>query len=191
VIGRAALAALVVTWSTLAIADGRAPTTDELAAGRRAFVDVARVLQSPRCRNCHPDGDVPLQTDGGRRHAMNVSRATVAAGVPCSTCHATRNRDATRARAAGPPGAPRWGLPPADMPMVFEGRTVRALCEQLRDPARNGRRSLAALLEHVAHDPLVLWGWSPGGARSTPPLAHDAFVAAFAAWVASDGACPE
>ena len=74
--------------------------------------------------------------------------------------------------------------------MVFEGRSVTALCEQLKDPNQNGHRTLAQLQEHVTSDPLVLWGWSPGGKRTLPPLQHPRFVAAFAAWVASGGACP-
>lgn len=165
------------------------PTADVIAAGQRGFVEVARVLQSPRCQNCHPAGDAPLQTDRGRPHAMNISRRSVAAGLPCRACHQERNADAIGV-VGGPPGAPHWGLPPRDTPMVFQGKSVAALCAQLRDPARNGQRSLADLLEHVTHDPLVLWGWSPGGGRSLPPLAHAAFVAAFQAWVTSNGACP-
>ena len=165
------------------------PSADVIAAGQRGFVEVARVLQSPRCQNCHPAGDAPLQTDRGRPHAMNISRRSVAAGLPCRACHQERNADAIGV-VGGPPGAPHWGLPPRDTPMVFQGKSLAALCAQLRDPARNGQRSLADLLEHVTHDPLVLWGWSPGGGRSLPPLAHAAFVAAFQAWVASNGACP-
>jgi hypothetical protein len=162
---------------------------DRVAAGQRAFADVAKVLLSPRCRNCHPAGDRPLQGDAGRPHAMNISRASVDAGLACTACHQVRNADLFGPR-RGPPGAPHWGLPPADTPMVFQGKTAAALCAQLKDPARNGRRSLAQLLEHVTRDPLVLWAWQPGGARTRPPVSHDAFVAAFAAWVAADGACP-
>ena len=162
---------------------------DKVTAGKGAFVEVARVLQSPRCRNCHPAGDRPLQGELGKPHAQNISRASVAAGLPCGACHQERNSEAIGI-AGGPPGAPRWGLPPAEHPMVFQGKTVTALCEQLKDPAHNGQKTLAQLLEHVSHDPLVLWGWSPGGERSTPPLPHDKFVTAFSTWVASGGACP-
>jgi hypothetical protein len=147
------------------------------------------VLQSPRCNNCHPTGDRPLQGDQGKPHAQNVSRASVAAGLPCGTCHQERNSDAIGI-AGGPPGAPGWALPPADTPMVFQARAPGALCEQLKDPKQNGGKTLAQLLEHVAHDPLVLWGWKPGGKRSLPPLSHDRFVAAFTTWVGSGGACP-
>ncbi|MBX3154943.1 MAG: hypothetical protein KF773_03000 [Deltaproteobacteria bacterium] len=172
-----------------ALAFAEAPAADRAAAGKRAFATVASVLQSPRCRNCHPAGDAPLQGDRGVPHAMNISRATVAAGVPCTACHQERNSEAIGIP-GGPPGAPHWGLPPAKTPMTFEGRSAGALCEQLKDPARNGNRTLPALLEHVTHDPLVLWGWNPGGKRTTPPVPHAAFVEAFGTWVASGGACP-
>src|SRR5262245_6431086 len=75
-------------------------------AGKRAFAEVASVLQSPRCMNCHPIGDAPLQSDKSRPHAMNITRASEAAGMPCSTCHQDRNSEAVGV-AGGPPGAPR------------------------------------------------------------------------------------
>jgi hypothetical protein len=165
------------------------PSNDKVAAGKRGFLEVVKVLQSPRCVNCHPAGDRPMQGDQGKPHAQNISRRTVAAGVACTTCHQTRNSEALGI-AGGPPGAPHWGLPPADQPMVFQGKSPTALCEQLKDPKQNNGKDLAGLLEHVSHDKLVLWGWDPGGKRTVPPLPHDKFVAAFAAWVASDGACP-
>jgi len=158
-------------------------------SGAKAFLEVAKVLQSPRCKNCHPAGNAPLQGDVGKPHAMNVSRGTVGSGVPCTTCHQTRNADAIGI-AGGPPGAPNWGLPPPEFPMVFEGKSPTALCEQLKDPAKNKHCTLAMLVEHVESDKLVLWGWEPGGKRTKPPLDHDAFVSAFKTWVASGGACP-
>ena len=187
---RRALPAIVALLALALYARARAdqPKVDA-AAGARAFQDVATVLLSPRCRNCHPAGDAPLQTDAGRPHAMHISRRSVAAGLACRTCHQTRNAEALGI-AGGPPGAPGWGLPPSDTPMVFEGKSAHALCEQLRDPAQTRGRDLAALLEHVSGDPLVLWAWSPGGTRTPPPLSHDRFVAAFRTWVASGAACP-
>ena len=107
-----------VTSVAIALADTPTPSD----AGKRAFVEVARVLQSPRCKNCHPAGNAPLQGDIARLHAMNISRGTISAGVPCTTCHQTRNSEAIGI-VGGPPGAPNWGLPPADIPMVFEGKT--------------------------------------------------------------------
>ncbi|MEZ4360416.1 MAG: hypothetical protein R3B48_09560 [Kofleriaceae bacterium] len=176
--------------SALAAPALQAPQADDhTAAGARAFAQVARVLLSPRCRNCHPAGDAPLQGDDGHRHAMNITRASPEAGLACSTCHQEQNSEAVGV-AGGPPGAPHWGLPSRDTPMIFQGRSVPALCAQLKDPAQTGGRDLEALLEHVTNDPLVRWGWSPGGHRSSPPLSHAQFVEAFRVWVESGGACP-
>jgi hypothetical protein len=157
--------------------------------GAKAFRDVAAVLLSPRCMNCHPSGEAPLQTDQSRPHAMNVTRASVEAGLACSTCHQEKNSEAVGV-AGGPPGAPHWGLPPRDMPLIFQGLSVSALCANLKNPDKNGHRNLEAILEHVSRDPLVLWAWAPGGKRTVPPLTHERFVAAAATWVASGGACP-
>ena len=43
-------------------------------AGRKAWGTMYKTLMSPRCMNCHPAGDAPLQTDVSRPHAMNISR---------------------------------------------------------------------------------------------------------------------
>lgn len=191
-IRRAHLAAMLglacATVAAVALAQPAAP--DKVTVGKQAFLDVAKVLQSPRCMNCHPAGDRPLQGDASKPHAQNVSRRTVDAGVPCSTCHQDRNSEATVGVAAGPPGAPNWGLPPAAMPMVFQGKTATQICEQMKDPAQNHAKSLTDLVEHVTSDPIVLWGWNPGGNRTLPPLSHDAFVRAFQTWVDGGGACP-
>lgn len=171
------------------VAPAATASEEQQEAARRAFADVVRVLQSPRCMNCHPSGDAPLQTDSNRPHAMNISRLSIASGLPCSACHQERNSEAIGV-SGGPPGAPHWGLPPRDTPMIFQGRTPAELCEQLKDPVHTGGRSLADLLHHVSHDPLVLWGWNPGGARTRPPLTHEQFVAAFSTWVEGGGTCP-
>jgi hypothetical protein len=167
------------------------PSPSDIAEAKLAFADVYRVLLSPRCRNCHPRGEAPLQSDDGVPHAMNITRASAASGLVCATCHADRNSEDTIGLVGGPPGAPHWGLPPEKTPMIFEGRTPAALCAQLKDPAQNGERSLADLVHHVGHDGLVLWGWSPGGDRTVPPISHAAFVAAFTRWTRGGGACPE
>ena len=185
---RYALTTLVLAAVASAIAWAQTPT-DKVADGKKAFIDVVKVLQSPRCVNCHPVGDRPMQGDAGKAHAQNISRRTVAAGVPCTTCHQTQNSEALGI-AGGPPGAPNWGLPPIEAPMVFQGKTATAICEQMNDIKQTNGKDLKALLEHVSHDKLVLWGWSPGGKRTLPPLTHEQFVKAFTAWVDGGGACP-
>lgn len=162
----------------------------DATAGRAAWIEVHRVLLSPRCMNCHPTGDRPLQHDDNRPHAMNISRRSEANGLTCATCHQTHNSE-TLGIPNGPPGAPNWHLPPADMPMIFQGKTPAALCAQMKDPAQNGNKTLEELHHHVAQDPLVLWGWTPGGTRTPPPLPHADFVAAFRTWIDAGAPCPE
>src|SRR6478609_7291853 len=43
-------------------------------ASVQAFMQVYAVLMSPRCMNCHPSGDRPLQGDDNHIHIMNVQR---------------------------------------------------------------------------------------------------------------------
>ena len=151
---------------------------------------VYEVLQHPRCLNCHPAGDVPLQGDDSRPHAQLVQRGPDGQGLfamRCATCHQTQNGP----DAHGPPGAPRWQLPHPGMPLVFEGLSPGDLCRQIKDPARNGGKKMAEIFHHVAEDELVLWGWDPGVGRTPVPIAHEAFVAAMKAWIDGGCRCPE
>src|ERR1700732_5272055 len=102
-------------------------------ASRAAFLQVYRVLTSPRCQNCHPAGDTPLQGDDSHVHLQNVKRGTDGHGVTamrCDTCHQTVNLAGEHT----PPGNPKWALPPPEHKMVFVGRTPGALCRQIQDP---------------------------------------------------------
>jgi hypothetical protein len=155
--------------------------------GVAAFGVVYGVLESPRCRNCHPAGDAPLQFDAGVPHGQNITRLSVRNGLTCATCH----RDKNGTRPGTPPGAPNWQLPPDGIPMIFEGRSQKELCEQLKDPKQNNNRDGAALIDHVAHDPLVGWGWAPGPGRAPVPMPRERVVAALTAWVAAGQPCPE
>ncbi len=155
-----------------------------------AWDTVYEVLLHPRCANCHPAGDVPLQGDDGHPHAQNVRRGPDGHGLfamRCETCHQTRNLAGPHL----PPGAPSWHLPGPDMPLVFVGRSKSDLCRQLRDPARNGGKTPEELFSHLAEDPLVLWGWDPGEGRAPVPVPHAEFVAAVRAWIDGGCECPE
>jgi hypothetical protein len=182
---RAAIVAMLIVLIA-ARALGDAPAPPSVDEGLRGFATLYTVLESPRCRNCHPAGDRPLQTDRGVPHAQNISRRSLANGVTCATCH----RDGNGPRAGQPPGAPGWNLPPVDMPMVFEGRSPRALCEQLKDPAQTKGRDIPALIDHVDRDALVQWGWHPGPGRTPVPVPHDVTVAAMRTWYAAGAPCP-
>ena len=171
--------------------DNAAPPTDA-AAGLAAFETVRKVFQHPRCQNCHIPGDAPLQLDEGRPHAQNVLRGADgrgAAGLPCGTCHTSHNPPASYG-ASMPPGAPNWHLPPPQTPMVFIDLTPAELCRTVKDPKATGGRDLPAMLEHVATDELVAWGWDPGVGRAPVPVPKAEVVAAFRTWMEAGAPCP-
>ena len=189
-LSRLSTLSVVCVLSSLAPVSSRAAEGD--AAAIAAFATVQKVFQHPRCQNCHIPGDAPLQFDAGFVHAQNVQRGPDghgAPGLPCSTCHGEANLPASYGEHV-PPGAPKWALPPPGQKMVTIGLSPKALCETIKDPARNGGRDFAALIKHVDEDKLVLWGWNPGGSRAPVSVPHDAFVASFKTWAAAGGPCP-
>jgi hypothetical protein len=155
----------------------------------KAFMSVYKVLMSSRCMNCHPSGESPLQGDDSHIHTMNVKRGADGKGLyaaRCSNCHQAGNTAGLHM----PPGNPKWGLPPANMRMVFQGRTPRQLALQLLDPKQNGGRTKAQLIDHMAHDDLVGWAWHPGDGRTQPPMSRPAFAAQVRLWIAKGAYAP-
>ena len=157
---------------------------------KKAFLQVYRVLMSPRCMNCHPLGDIPLQGDDSHLHFQGVKRGPDGTGLyalKCSNCHQSHNLPGLHM----PPGNPKWHLPPGNMKMVFQGRTPHQLALQLLDKKRNGGRSVKALIDHITSDTLVLSGWTPAEGVSKPPLTHKAFVNAFNEWINHGAVSPD
>ncbi|PYQ45688.1 MAG: hypothetical protein DMF77_03475 [Acidobacteria bacterium] len=175
-----------------AAARNQAAPKADTGSGLAAFETVRKVFQHPRCQNCHIPGDAPLQFDDGRTHGQNVKRGPDgqgAAGLPCATCHQSRNPPASYG-ANMPPGAPNWHLPPARTPMVFIALTPGQLCATIKDPARTGGKDLPAMLDHVANDQLVGWGWDPGAGRAPVPVPRAELTAAFRTWMDAGAPCP-
>lgn len=164
------------------------PSAVDSAKSVAAFMNVYKVLMSPRCMNCHPAGDVPLQGDDSHLHTMSPQRGKDGHGLyamKCNNCHQPANSPGLNA----PPGNPKWALPPADMKMVFQGKSPRELALQIMDYKRNGHKSKAQLIEH-ARDTLVKAGWNMGEGRKPPPLSYDEFVKEWDAWIKNGGVAP-
>ncbi len=161
-----------------------------------AWQQVEKVLLHPRCLNCHSAGDSPRQADDRHVHQFRVLNGHEGMGKPgalCMGCHQASNQPGS-----GVPGANNWQHAPASMTwesspgIAMQGRQ---LCQTLRDPKKNGGRNLAALLEHLRTEPLVLWAWSPGKnakgeERTTPPVSHEEFLRYANLWVNAGGKCP-
>jgi hypothetical protein len=172
---------------SLASVDRFASIADPAARSAAIFTELGKVLTHPRCVNCHPAGDRPRQGDVLRLHQPPVERGADGFGLPamrCPICHQAVNFEP-----AGVPGNPIWHLAPREM--AWEGKTLGEICAQIKDTARNGNRSLAALVEHIGTDHLVGWAWAPGGNRTRAPGTQKEAGALVDAWVRSGAACPK
>lgn len=153
---------------------------------RALFVEAGKVIQSPRCLNCHPNGDRPTQGNDMHLHVPMAVRGADnkgAIGLRCMTCHQGANFEPS-----GVPGHPLWELAPRSM--AWQTKSLGEICAQLKDPARNGGKTLPAIHEHMAHDSLVGWGWNPGGTRAPAPGTQARLGQLIEAWIANGAACP-
>lgn len=181
-----AYAAAKVSSNTLASPESFSGIPDTATRSAAMFTELGKVLTSPRCLNCHPAGDRPRQGDETRLHQPPVERGGDGHGLPatrCSSCHQKANFDPGRV-----PGNPHWQLAPREM--AWEGKTVAEICRQIKDPARNGNRKVAALIDHIGKDTLVGWAWAPGFGRMPAPGTQAQAGALVKAWADSGAACP-
>jgi len=186
VIATAATDAVSDQSDGLASPESFASIADTAARSAAIFTELGKVLTHPRCMNCHPAGDRPRQGDMARLHQPPVERGADGHGLPamrCSICHQQANFDA-----AGMPGNPLWQLAPREM--AWEGKTLAEICAQIKDPARNGNRSVDALIEHIGEDHLVGWAWAPGFGRQSAPGTQKQAGALVEAWVKTGAECP-
>lgn len=176
-------------------ADGERPASAlavDRESGLAAWKRVFAVFSHPRCANCHV-GDAHPRWSGPhygvtRVHGFNVQRGPDGFGNPglrCTTCHFEANAPDPH----GPPGAPHWHLAPAGM--VWFDESSGTVCRQVRDPARNGGRTLEQIAVHVRDDALVGWGWAPGPGREPAPGSPEETYQALESWAAAGAPCPE
>ncbi|TMI98524.1 MAG: Isoquinoline 1-oxidoreductase subunit [Alphaproteobacteria bacterium] len=166
---------------------------DQAERSRALFNEIAKVVTHPRCMNCHPAGEHPLQGADHHEHAPPAYRGEGGvgiAGLTCNACHTEKNFTlvGTNATYKSIPGHPRWGLAPVEM--AWQGKSLGQICQQMKDPARNGGRTLALLQEHLAHDDLVAWGWAPGEGREPAPGTQAQLGELTQAWINSGAECP-
>lgn len=164
---------------------------DPKARSVALFEEAGRVIAHPRCVNCHPATERPLQTDNGRPHQPPVFGMASGMGspaMPCTSCHGRDNFTLVGTGVGSMPGHPKWQLAPLEM--AWEGKSLGYICRQIKDPARNGGKDTAALLEHMAHDDLVGWGWNPGAGRTPAPGTQETFGLLIKAWIETGAECP-
>jgi hypothetical protein len=155
--------------NSLATPESFAAISDPAALSAALFTELGKVLSHPRCVNCHPAGDRPRQGEAGRPHQPPVERGADGHGSPAMRCSI-------------------WHLAPREM--AWEGKTLADICAQLKDPARNGGRSVDELIHHVRDDTLVGWAWAPGFGRQPAPGTQTQAGALVEAWVRTGAICP-
>lgn len=157
---------------------------------KKSFLQAYKVLMSPRCMNCHPSGNAPLQGEDSHIHTQGVLRGQDGKGMyalKCSNCHQPKNTPGP----GMPPGNPKWQLPPESTKMVFQGKTPRQLAAQLLNSKENGGKNKAALIDHVTNDTLVAAGWHPAQGLTLPPLSHAEFAKQFKQWLDKGAYLPD
>ncbi|CTQ51426.1 Isoquinoline 1-oxidoreductase subunit [Jannaschia donghaensis] len=186
-----AMPAAAQTLATdLAEPESFADIEDDATRAAALFEEMAKVFTHPRCLNCHPVDASPRQGDDMAMHQPSVIRGDGifgAVGMECSTCHAGENVEYLAAEGSVPGHEP-WHLAPASMGWI--GLSVPEICEQIKDPERNGDRTLADIHEHNAEDGLVGWGWNPGAGRTPAPGSQELFGRLTQAWIDAGAGCP-
>jgi hypothetical protein len=180
-------AARAETQATLEPVSAFRSIADERERSIALFAEAGKVINSPRCLNCHPADSHPRQGEDMHVHEPPVQRGIGGmgvAGMRCTTCHGTANYDPAEV-----PGHPRWLLAPIEMAWI--GKSLGEICRQLKDPARNGDKTMEEMVEHMAHDSLVGWGWNPGAGRTPAPGTQEEFGALIKAWVDTGAHCAE
>ena len=163
---------------------------DDSIRSSAIFEEIGKVLRHPRCLNCHPRNDRPRQGDNMAAHQPPVIRGPGGLGAPgmrCSTCHGTDNV-AYESGEGSMPGHLPWLLAPSSM--GWKNKSLSDICRQMKDPTRNGDRTLEELYDHNRDDGLVGWAWDPGKGRTPAPGSQELFGALTRAWIDSGAYCP-
>ena len=195
----ATFAALLLSSAAVADSSGerlRSPEDFESIRDRTVrsialFTEAGKVLQHPRCLNCHPATRMPTQGEDLHPHIPLVQAGPEGRGtkaLPCSSCHGPQNAATLGTRVKSIPGNDHWALAPASM--AWQGLSIAEICVQIKDPERNGNRSLAQIEKHLAEDHLVGWAWHPGEGRVPAPGTQAVFGALVHAWIETGARCP-
>lgn len=161
--------------------------TDNKEKSLEDFKVILSVLKNPRCINCHPSGDVPLQGNDQHLHRPLIVRGVAdygPAAVHCNACHHEENNIY-----ANVPGAPKWVVAPRSMGWV--GLTDEQIGEALMNKTKNGGRSPKDLVQHMGFDSLVIWAWHPGEGRTPIPIPLEDFRKILFDWLATGAYVPK
>ena len=165
------------------------------STGLEAWSRIHEVASHPRCSNCHVgESGIPMWSGPSygdtRPHGMKINAGKSRIGaetLTCGTCHIKSTRPQVTPHAA-PRANGIWRLAPSGA--GWFGKTSNWICEQLRDPARNGGMDYKKLANHAGHDVILQWAWSPGEGREPAPYSNAKHRMDFHIWGAAGQPCP-
>lgn len=171
------------------------PGSVDHATGLEAWARIYEVASHPRCSNCHVgESGIPMWSGPSygetRPHGMRIKAGASRIGseyLPCGTCHIKSERPQILPHAA-PRANGDWRLAPAGA--GWFGRSSNWICEQLRDPSRNGGMDYEKLADHAGHDVVLQWAWSPGPGREPAPFTNAMHRMDIHIWGAAGQPCP-
>ncbi len=169
------------------------PGSISTAQGLNSWQRIHAVVSHPRCANCHV-GDSPYPMWSGpsfersQPHGMNIHAGASRMGAEtllCSTCHTKNTSEADH----GAPGVDDvWRLAPVEA--AWFGKSSIEICQQLRDPKRNGNRTYQEIASHLGHDVILHWAWEPGGQREPAPYSLQQHMDDILIWGVAGMPCP-
>ena len=156
--------------------------------GLEAWARIYEVASHPRCSNCHVgDSNRPMWSGPSygkaRAHGMNINAGESRIGaefIPCATCHVSNSVGGNAGAHMAPQVAADWQLPPVEF--EWFGKSSDEVCAQLRDPDRNGDRGFMEIANHLDHDVILHWAWTPGGGREAAPYSLQEHVNDVLVW---------
>jgi hypothetical protein len=165
--------------------------------GLVAWARIYEVASHPRCSNCHVgDSNRPMWSGPSygksRPHGMNINAGESRIGaeyIPCATCHVTNKTGGNAGAHMAPQVGAAWQLPPVEF--EWNGKTSTEVCNQLRDPDRNGDRTFMDIAGHLDHDVILHWAWAPGGGREPAPYSLQEHVNDVLEWGVAGMPCAD
>ncbi len=167
-----------------------AAITNEQERSAAIFTEMGKVLEHPRCVNCHPVTGAATQGNDLHPHNPPIIRGDGdfgAVGMNCNACHGPENIPFQTGAGTMPGAADGWMMAPVSL--GWRDKSLGEICAILKDPNATGGHDLQEVHDELAGNSLIGWAWDAGG-RTQPPGSQAEFAALTQAWIDTGAACP-
>lgn len=167
-----------------------ASITNEQERSVAIFTEMGKVLEHPRCVNCHPVTGAATQGNDLHPHNPPIERGDGdfgVAGMNCNACHGPKNIPFQTGAGTMPGAEDTWMMAPVSL--GWRGKSLGEICAILKDENATGGDDLNAVDDEIASNTLIGWAWDAGG-RDEPAGSQAEFAALTRAWIDTGAACP-